>query len=276
MAVTYRLVKDVKLRLEEATAAARPEDSIEARTASAIDYIFSIRDVAQLIRAVKTLDFSTRLSQDSCLKMTTEVVGKNPVGQLVSLMARCNRSEPHKEVVSTTLDILINISRVTLTRETLASVPSLLSDLFQTMLVYRDSSPEIFSKCCAVLQNLSASQTMLSQLTTSQSKQKLTDYQTVVAKKRRLKEESLRRKSGQCLPSLSARKPLRPTNLNLSVTRTREPTKTSALNTTVTISKQRKPSLELAVSPPWYYDEKPRHHDDPVTAMSALISTLGI
>ena len=100
MAATYRSMKDVKVRLEDATAAARPEDSIGARTASAIDYIFSIRDVAQLIRAVKTLDFSTRLSLDCCLKMTGVAASKTPVGQLVSLMSRCNRSEPHKEVTN--------------------------------------------------------------------------------------------------------------------------------------------------------------------------------
>ena len=64
------------------------------------------------------------------------------------------------QVVSITLDILINISRVAATRETLVQVPTILADIFQTMLVYRDSSPEIFSKCCAVLQNLSASQTV--------------------------------------------------------------------------------------------------------------------
>ena len=99
MATTYKLVKDVKMRLEEATAAAKPEDSLGARTASAIDYIFSIRDVAQLIRAVKTLDFSTRISLDCCLKLTgAGSCSKTPVGQLVSLLSRCNRSEPHKEV----------------------------------------------------------------------------------------------------------------------------------------------------------------------------------
>ena len=45
-----------------------------------------------------------------------------------------------------------------MTRDQVASVPNLLSDLFQTMLVYRDSSPEIFPKCCAVLQFLSVSE----------------------------------------------------------------------------------------------------------------------
>ena len=64
------------------------------------------------------------------------------------------------QVVSTTLDILINIGRVSMTRDHLASVPNLLSDIFQTMLVYRDSSAEIFCKCCALLQLLSASSTV--------------------------------------------------------------------------------------------------------------------
>ena len=100
---------------------------------------------------------------------------------------------------------------------------------------------------------------MFSQLTTSQSRRKLSDYQTIVAKKRRLKEESQRRKSVNTLPSLSARRPLRPTNLNVTVTK-----------------KPRKPSLDLAVSPPWYYEDRPRHHPDPLTAMSALTTTLGI
>ena len=73
---------------------------------------------------------------------------------------------------------------------------------------------------------------MFSQLTTSQSRRKLSDYQTIVAKKRRLKEESQRRKDVNTLPSLSARRPLRPSNLNVTVTK-----------------KPRKSSLDLAVSP---------------------------
>ena len=73
-------------------------DSLGARTASAIDYIFSTKDVAQLICAVKTLDLSTRLSLDCCMKMMEGLGGVSPVAQLVSLMTRCNRSVPHMEV----------------------------------------------------------------------------------------------------------------------------------------------------------------------------------
>ena len=92
------ILKDIKMRLQEVNAAAKPEDSLGARTANAIDYIFSIKDVAQLICAVKTLDLSTRLSLDCCMKMMEGLGGVSPVAQLVSLMTRCNRSVPHMEV----------------------------------------------------------------------------------------------------------------------------------------------------------------------------------
>ena len=130
---------------------------------------------------------------------------------------------------------------------------------------------------------------MQSQLTTSQSKKKLVDYHTIVSKKKKLKDENQKRKSINVLaPVSSARKPLRPHNMSTAVAAT--PAK---LNTTVTVSaekkvrqslvttmtlkpKMRKPSLDLATCPPWTFDSKPRHHDDPVTAVTSLNIALGI
>ena len=140
---------------------------------------------------------------------------------------------------------------------------------------------------------------MYSQLTTSQSKKKLTDYHTIVSKKKRLKDENQRRRSSNLLPPVSsARKPLKPSNLNTTVqtpARLNTTVQTPArLNTTVTLSsgekrtrpaldttvtiktKTRKPSLELASSAPWCSDTRPRHHDDPVTAVLSLNTSLGI
>ena len=57
-------------------------------------------------------------------------------------------------MVSTTLDILLNLARVDETRSAVASVQELLPDLLQAMLVYRDNGKDIFPKCCAVLQTL--------------------------------------------------------------------------------------------------------------------------
>ena len=43
-----------------------------------------------------------------------------------------------------------------MTRAHVARIHNLVADVFQTMLVYRDSSSEIFCKCCALLQILTA------------------------------------------------------------------------------------------------------------------------
>ena len=51
---------EIRNRLEEATASALPEQRLGVRTANAIDYLFHIRDMSQLIHAVKTLDTATR------------------------------------------------------------------------------------------------------------------------------------------------------------------------------------------------------------------------
>ena len=95
LALTKQLV-EIRGRLELANAAAQPSNRLGSRTASAIDYLFSIKDVAELICAVKTLDMATRLSEDCCLKLSE---GSNkPLAQLLSLINRCNRSIPHMEV----------------------------------------------------------------------------------------------------------------------------------------------------------------------------------
>ena len=86
----------IRERLDKATATAEPKDRLGARTSSAIDFLFSIRDVAELICAVKTLDIATRLSEDCCKKLSQ---GENkPLAQLMNLINRMNRSVPHMEV----------------------------------------------------------------------------------------------------------------------------------------------------------------------------------
>ena len=103
---------EIRQRLEEATATAEPEQRLGVRTANAIEYLFHIRDVAQLIHAVKTLDMATRLSEDCCIALSTncgvqsmlehnsEGWDKNPLAELLNLVNRCNRSIPHMEVIS--------------------------------------------------------------------------------------------------------------------------------------------------------------------------------
>jgi abnormal spindle-like microcephaly-associated protein len=111
--------------------------------------------MAELICAVTTLEVAARLSEDCCLQMAV-YGGDRPLVQLVSLMKSCNRSAPSMEVISTTLDILINIGRVERTRDALAAVPRLLPDMLMIMQVFKDINRQIFGKVCALLQLLSS------------------------------------------------------------------------------------------------------------------------
>merc|ERR1712209_139866 len=137
------------------------EQRLGARTHSAIAYIFDIHEMAQ-------------------------GQGPNsPVAALVSLLKRCNRSVPHMEVVSTTLDILLNLARLEETRDAVANVVDLLPDLLQAMLVYRDNGKDIFPKCCAVLQTLAVCPKVLASLRTPTLAKTLVSHESLVSRRTR-------------------------------------------------------------------------------------------
>ena len=184
--------------------------------------------------------------------------------------------------------MVLNVSRVVLTRRSVAVVPGLLDNVFQSMIVFRDSSPQIFGKCCALLQILSDIDTMKRQLASEENKKKLSDIQIIVDKKKRLKDENLKRRSFQ---SGQIRKPLKPTNVNTPKPKVESTLKNrpsnlelnktvtkavSGLNTTMVLSSTsgRKRSGCLATSPPWCEDSLPRFHEDPTTAIASLNSSL--
>ena len=111
---------------------------------------------------------------------------------------------------------------------------------------------------------------------------KLTGYEVIIAKKRKLKEENQRRRSFNvsALPVPSNRKPLRPAN---SINQLNRTSSTMGLNSTMTMSsatplqpKQRKVSTAVATGPPWCHQTKPRFHEDPVLAITALNRALGL
>jgi len=291
-------ISSINLRLKELKSDMKPEDSLGARTASAIDYIFGIKDMAELIDSVKTLDMATRLSLDCCLQMTIDQNGLTPVAQLMSLITRCNRSVPLMEVVSTCLDILINVARVDLIRSGVVHIPNLLGDIFQTMLVYRDLGADIFTKCCALLQVLSRCTEVASLLAEGANTNKLKSFETVVETKRKLKDENSRRRSlnVNTLPVPTSRKPLRPANSVNHLNRTSSNLALSrassnlALNQSINIArkmnssilpssqkpKRRKSNTDVATGPPWYEYPQPRFHEDPLVAIKALNKALGI
>ena len=80
---------------------------------------------------------------------------------------------------------------------------------------------------------------------------KLEIFETVLEKKRKLKDENSRRRSSNVntLPVPTSKKPLRSAN---------------SVNT------------DVATGPPWYEYPQPRFHEDPLVAIKALNQALGI
>ena len=82
------------------------------------------------------------------------------------------------------------------------------------------------------------------------------------------------------LPVPTARKPLRPANSTNQLNRT---SSTLGLNSTMSMAtatpvqpKQKKADIAEATDPPWSHHTKPRFHEDPVTANTALNKVLGL
>merc|ERR1740129_1287129 len=257
-----------RLQAAPAAAVANPEECLGARTASAIEYLFSVKDMAELLARVKVIELSTRLTEECCRQMA--VPENKPIVQIINLMMRCNRSLPHMEVVSAILEVLLNLSRVASTRMSIHTVPKFLEQMFQAMTIYREKD-QIFGKICALLQILSGIKEVSEDLSSKKYIEKLQNFESLVTTKKNLADQNKRRRSlqssGMPAPSSLPRRPLHSTNSN-----------TNRPNTTMSghgqaPAKKKKPSLALC--PPWEAQQgKIRFHEDSVSAIKSLNMSL--
>ena len=112
------------------------------------------------------------------------------------------------------------------------------------------------------------------ELLSSTNLKKLQDHQTRINSRQKHKEQSQKRRSynsGAAIPTAqlaqSSKRPPSQTTYSIGVSGV-------GSSKTVTESKKRKGSSSLASGAPWNMDSKPRFHDDPYTAVSALLHTL--
>ena len=118
-AVIAKQLEIVQRRVSEAHKNATEDKKLCNRTAFALDYLFTYKDMAMLIEALTNLNVSLRYSTNCCLRMF-EGEGK-AVEILVNLLNGLNRSVPHIEVMSIVFDIFISIAEFHETRPQLVS-----------------------------------------------------------------------------------------------------------------------------------------------------------
>ncbi|XP_051929492.1 abnormal spindle-like microcephaly-associated protein homolog [Hippocampus zosterae] len=149
--------KVIKLRrrLHEVSAGAREEDKLQNKTSSALDCILRYRHFSSLLEALKNLEAATRLSPVCC----EHLVESGATGVIFTLIRSCNRSVPCMDVITYSVQILLNLSKYHKTIEAVYLVENSVETLVSLIQTYRekaggkvaDKGASIFTKACFLL-----------------------------------------------------------------------------------------------------------------------------
>ncbi|XP_023195655.1 abnormal spindle-like microcephaly-associated protein homolog [Xiphophorus maculatus] len=149
-----KLVK-LRLRLRKISAEVREEDKLCNKTSSALEYLLRYKHFSFILEALKNLEAATRLSPECCERL----VGSDATGVIFTLIRSCNRSGPCMEVITFSVQILLNLSKYHLTIEAVYSVENSLETLLDLLQKYREKAGDkvaekggsIFTKACFLL-----------------------------------------------------------------------------------------------------------------------------
>ncbi|XP_042369980.1 abnormal spindle-like microcephaly-associated protein [Plectropomus leopardus] len=149
--------KVVKLRhnLREVSASVREEDKLCNKTSSALDYLLRYKHFSYILEALKNLETATRLSPECCERL----VESGATNVIFTLIRCCNRSVPCMDVITHSIQILLNLSKYHKTIEAVYSVENSLETLLDLLQRYRERAGDkvaekggnIFTKACFLL-----------------------------------------------------------------------------------------------------------------------------
>ncbi|XP_029988612.1 abnormal spindle-like microcephaly-associated protein [Sphaeramia orbicularis] len=149
--------KVVKLRhrLQKVTAGAREEDKLCNKTSSALEYLLRYKHFSYILEALKNLETATRLSPECCERL----VESGATNVIFTLIRCCNRSVPCMDVITYSIQILLNLSKYHKTIEAVYSVENSVETLLDLLQRYREKAGDkvaekggsIFTKACFLL-----------------------------------------------------------------------------------------------------------------------------
>ncbi|XP_042272123.1 abnormal spindle-like microcephaly-associated protein [Thunnus maccoyii] len=149
--------KMVKLRhnLRKVSAGAREEDKLCNKTSSALDYLLRYKHFSYILEALKNLETATRLSPECCERL----VESGATEVIFTLIRCCNRSVPCMDVITYSIQILLNLSKYHKTIEAVYSVENSVETLLDLLQRYREKAGDkvaekggsIFTKACFLL-----------------------------------------------------------------------------------------------------------------------------
>uniref|UniRef100_A0A665T6B6 Abnormal spindle microtubule assembly n=2 Tax=Echeneis naucrates TaxID=173247 RepID=A0A665T6B6_ECHNA len=149
--------KVVKLRhrLRQVSAGVRDEDKLCNKTSSALDHLLRYKHFSYILEALKNLEIATRLSPECCERL----VDSGATNVIFTLIRCCNRSVPCMDVITFSIQILLNLSKYHKTIEAVFSVENSVETLLDLLQRYREKAGDkvaekggsIFTKACFLL-----------------------------------------------------------------------------------------------------------------------------
>ncbi|KAG7220012.1 hypothetical protein INR49_000660 [Caranx melampygus] len=148
-------VMKLRHRLRQVSAGVREEDKLCNKTSSALDYLLRYKHFSYILEALKNLETATRLSPECCERL----VESGATNVIFTLIRCCNRSVPCMDVITFSIQILLNLSKYHKTIEAVYSVENSVETLLDLLQRYREKAGDkvaekggsIFTKACFLL-----------------------------------------------------------------------------------------------------------------------------
>ena len=163
----------VQRRVSEAHRNATEDQKLCNRTAFALDYLYTYKDMARLIESLNNLNVTLRYSTNCCLRLFEAEAKALLI--LMDILNGLNRSVPHLEVMSIILDILISLAEYEETRSKLVGIDLVFPSVIATM-GKGEKNAQVFGKGCSLLWRLASTKKGQSHLREDRIFKKLKEF----------------------------------------------------------------------------------------------------
>ncbi|XP_016129302.1 abnormal spindle-like microcephaly-associated protein [Sinocyclocheilus grahami] len=148
-------VISMRHRLRKVNQGVKEEDKLCNKTTTALSYLLGLQNYAYILAALKHLDTATRLSPECCERL----VESGATHTIFTLIRSCNRSVPSMEIITLSIQVLLNLSKYNRTIDAVYEVDSSVETLLELLQIYREKAGDkvaekggsIFTKACFLL-----------------------------------------------------------------------------------------------------------------------------
>lgn len=145
----------MRQRLREVNQRVKEEDKLCNKTTTALTYLLGLQNYAFILAALKHLETATRLSPECCERL----VESGATHTIFTLIRSCNRSVPSMEIITLSIQVLLNLSKYHRTIDAVYDVDNSVETLLDLLQIYRekagdkvaDKGGSIFTKTCFLL-----------------------------------------------------------------------------------------------------------------------------